>query len=255
MTCIGIVEHPQKKWDRRRASRLISATFGTFVPPDMRDDWYTEKNEVGESILHGVTRINRNQRDDREKRNYHYPYIPFEPVMFLERVRWALTLLGDQEPHFIDVGCGIGDKLLLTHKLLGVQKVSGIEYNEQTFAVAQENLSDIATVLVRGDAFQHNFAPYNLIYLYCPISSPIIMQHLFRHIARTAPNGAVIMEMLPSAYIREYRNIFQDGDYTTDPDWVTSPEFGQLLAGYGSSGVYLKTDGVINMVEVPTAFH
>lgn len=148
----------------------------------------------------------RNVKFTKEERELgHFPYIPYYIEEFLKRMRRAMLHV-QGEPHFIDVGCGIGDKLFLARELLGIQKVSGIEYNSQTFATAQQKFGGLCTTLINGDAFDLDFSPYNLIYMYCPIERSPRMSNLFLHIARTAPVGAVIAEMLPRyfAHIQDH---------------------------------------------------
>src|SRR5688500_13637244 len=138
--------------------RLLEV-YGHYIPQDQR----TESD-----MFYAFTRMTERQRDSVERKQHHYPYIAFEPYMFVKHINELLSFLPSQ-PHFIDVGCGIGDKLLLAQEFCGIANVSGIEYNAISFAMANESVGHIAHTLVQADAITYDFSAFNLIYMYCPI--------------------------------------------------------------------------------------
>lgn len=132
-------------------------------------------------------------QERRKKR--HFPYIALDPERFLltfvqfER-RFGLDSL--RSASFVDVGCGIGDKLLIASKLFGIEQVTGIEYGVEVAEIARTKVPE-ATV-IQGDAFEQDFSGYDVIYFYHPISDAQEQARLFMHMYNTAKAGAVLVE-------------------------------------------------------------
>lgn len=100
--------------------------------------------------------------------------------------------------HFVDIGCGIGDKLMLMHEVIkGIPNLTGIEYNLSTARKAREVLKDKAKI-IRKDAFKLTYEGYDLLYMYCPIMNVNKMADLYTHIASTMHVGAWLVEVYPA---------------------------------------------------------
>ena len=122
------------------------------------------------------------------KRGKYFPYIQLPHVSFLKSVL-PLVKRGN---HFIDIGCGGGDKLAMVH-LLGKPKVrlTGIEIDPIT-AKEAVRLCPFANIVV-GDAIKHSYETYDVLYAYVPISDYKLWKKLQNRVAKTMKSGAVFV--------------------------------------------------------------
>lgn len=142
----------------------------------------------------------RNYADDMNKRRSgdinqreQYPYIPYDLSSFVKGLRSVPSFLKGNS--FIDVGCGIGDKVFIASLLSKSMQCSGIEYDTSTHAIAQrKSFLERHHAFIRGDAFKHDFSKYDRIYTYQPIGNQAILLDLYRHIADTMPHNGMWFE-------------------------------------------------------------
>ena len=150
-------------------------------------------------------------KDEVARKRGDFSYVPLGVNHFLEVIRQLNPKSGQK---FIDVGHGIGDKVFLAREVFDLDAY-GVEYTPDSyyfgkFALqhAYANLGypaagrwacPLPITLYLGDAFEHNFAPYDIIYLYCPIADFNTMERLYNHILNTAKTGAKVVETFPSA--------------------------------------------------------
>ncbi len=140
-----------------------------------------------------------------EAQEDHYPYIRLSYDLFFDLLKQPFLKKGGE---FIDVGCGIGDKVALANLVFGYN-ATGIEYTPLTYYTGVCYLTGrngyfhdswgraTAVHLVLGDAFDHNYKPYDVIYLYHPIRNSHKMRELYLHIFKTMKRNAVLIEALP----------------------------------------------------------
>jgi hypothetical protein len=136
-----------------------------------------------------------------------YPYIPsaaedllFLPKRFTQNAR-----------HFIDVGCGIGDKTILFSLLYGVPS-AGLEYDFYTYAIAKHTadmdyMSNRLLGFYHADAFTFDFKDFDRVFTYVPIISDKLLQ-FYQHIVDTIKTGTLWYEVSPSRmhyYLKEER--------------------------------------------------
>lgn len=163
-----------------------------------------------------------------ELKGKYFKYIPYS------REHFADLIIRIQKKHkcknFIDVGCGIGDKVILAYLFGGFDRVTGIEYNETTYHVAKyfildgmftfenftsyykpikgnklpKNSWDVDDTkiapktkkeIIQGDAFNYDFSGHDFIYLYVPIGDYEIMQKLHDKIVLEMPIGGIIIDV------------------------------------------------------------
>lgn len=145
----------------------------------------------------------------------YYHYIPLTTGQFVDLMLTTQDLhisLGQWGTrHFVDVGCGIGDKCALAKLMFGMRS-TGVEYVEHTSTLAQERLRQYDIKIHQLDAFKHSFKDYSLIYMYRPIADIVLYEKLYRHIVKTAAIGTIIVEALPH--------------YATNKQWVSLFERG-----------------------------
>lgn len=167
-----------------------------------------------------------NGKDKTQKDQKHYPYIAYDTNGFVSVLSAIHEKFGTRKS-FIDVGCGIGDKVLLAW-LSGIfDECVGIEYEGFTSLIgeriAQNRLSNsrpevyikdgairsregysftkyktvpIDFGIVNGDAFDINYKRFDTVYLYHPIADQKCMQLLYLHIFKTLPKKAILLEMM-----------------------------------------------------------
>ena len=171
-----------------------------------------------------------NGKDKTQKDEKHYPYIAYDTVGFINNV---LTLIHEKfgrRKSFVDVGCGIGDKVFLAW-LSGIfDECVGIEYEGFTSAigmnVAQGSLSRnrpsicinktsivnkdysgkkslIDFGIVNANAFDLNYRRFDTIYLYQPIANHKLLITFYEHIFKTMPAKAILLEMLQNNAIKK----------------------------------------------------
>lgn len=152
--------------------------------------------EYRKKIFGNTWRADAETKDEYEKKSHNYPYIPYDPTHFVKIINFVK---GNTE-HFIDLGCGIGDKLILAKRFCDFKYVSGIEYNNHTFELAKHFISiesrqgiygfnKIEYNLIHDDFFNQNFSEYDFIYMYVPIADKPLMLNLAKKIIREMPIG------------------------------------------------------------------
>lgn len=152
-----------------------------------------------------------------EKELNSFKYIPYEPSKFLVLLNLLKSKKLIDNSSFVDVGCGIGDKVLLA-KLFGFQKVTGIELNDETHVISKFLLGryfyiststdwrnkDIS--LLHKNAFDVDYKDYSLIYMYMPMYSTENMINLYNHILSTMNKDAILVEVLPNSVVKSRIN-------------------------------------------------
>ena len=150
-----------------------------------------------------------------------FRYIPYRINAFLEQLDTAVTarrVLGCSKPKFLDVGCGIGTKVLLAQHF-GCDAY-GLEINPKYVEVARKVLAggggfeawsetmrrrrSVAKHIIEADALTFDYSPYDIIYFYCPQrhvedgkgGRKTLERRLEQRILDTATPGTVVMANL-----------------------------------------------------------
>lgn len=137
----------------------------------------------------------------RKKKAGEFEYIPFAMESFIEQMKAARDLLEPQvsDRSFIDVGCGIGTKVIVARDFF--RHCYGVEITPSYVKVALKLLAsankhihgDTKGTIYKQDAFKHSLAPYDVIYFYCPLALSELEQRLEEHIVNTAKVGALLI--------------------------------------------------------------
>lgn len=129
-----------------------------------------------------------------------YPFIPLPISDFIKWVNYAQGLHQHlytdwSRPLFLDVGCGIGTKLILAH-YLGLPS-HGIEINQRYLDIAYEKLGIDSARLIAGDARKfEGYKLYQIIYFYCPMRDPKLQRELEKAIYDGARDGTILIQVL-----------------------------------------------------------
>ena len=141
-----------------------------------------------------------------------YSYIPYDNEPFLRAlisIRWKLYREGfghpysgkGTRPNFIDIGCGVGDKLILAKQLYC--RAFGIEWNpyliryaKRVFGAtddlrraAEKNFPYLANV----DAVRHSYDNYHIIFLNPPYQDERMEVKLERRVYSQAALGTFLL--------------------------------------------------------------
>jgi SAM-dependent methyltransferase len=155
----------------------------------------------------------KDQVEEKRKKG-EYPYIPLNLNTFItqvETVKLLLDLDGNRDRTFIDIGCGMGTKLFVAHKLFHSYSpakfsITGIDITKQYvkavedilaaqvdpfYGSSRSNLGNISVHVADGRTF--DYSPFNIIYFYCPMLEREQEFKLERQIMRTAQKGAYVL--------------------------------------------------------------
>ena len=150
-----------------------------------------------EQMVMGESHEDQNKRYEKGE----YSYIPLELDNFGIQLQTAAGMVKGPI-HFVDVGCGIGTKLITANELVRPAKVTGIEIHKPYVTVARNLVKSYAEHnayslskfnVIEGDARTQSYKDYDIIYFYCPMSRPTLQQTLEHRIIRTAKKGAYII--------------------------------------------------------------
>ena len=128
-----------------------------------------------------------------------YKYIPFSPSEFCNQMSLVNGYLGHDSVRFVDVGCGIGTKVVLGCLCLKNyskgESFNGIEITPEYCEVAERLLerNTIPGTIYNQDALKTNYSPWNVIYFYSPLSNVELEKRLEARILKTALPGTVIV--------------------------------------------------------------
>jgi SAM-dependent methyltransferase len=119
---------------------------------------------------------------------YWYGWIALPLGTFLEGMLTARAVLGPDKHRFLDVGSGIGTKLILAHEL--GWHTTGIE-RWRPYIDVSRRLAPMARVL-HGDGAQFmSYHRYDLIYLYGIATDPSDHEQINQHIVKQMKPGAL----------------------------------------------------------------
>ena len=138
-------------------------------------------------------RIGLSLKGIRKDNNEGYAMIPFSADAFAEQIDRIRHEFDEYSYNlsFIDVGAGAGFRVLQASKM-GLN-ATGIEY-DKNYVDAAKKLFNID--LIHGDAFDHSYKKYDIVYFYCPIAVKEKEVQLEKHILRTCKSGAFIIANL-----------------------------------------------------------
>jgi len=117
-------------------------------------------NEVFEKIAKDSRKKGAYNRNDK-----YFEYIQLPPVTFIAgAIPWIKKRM-----HFVDIGCGAGDKLALVHMLAAKDvKITGIEMRKAMVEKARE-LCPFAHI-IHKNALGLTYENYDILYAYRPIA-------------------------------------------------------------------------------------
>lgn len=182
---------------------------------------------------HGANRANNCIGDtDDEKRQRTVPKdggykcIHFDPFQFCNMLGsvlehqsiWKTNEISDLK--FIDVGCGIGEKIYLAN-LFGL-KAFGLELREELIKEGKQLLTSmgfgshhwsqpaLVDCFIQGDALKYDYKDFDILYFYCPLANDSLQRKLEKQIASTAKPGAIVIPASPLGCFEGWGNVHKD---------------------------------------------
>jgi tRNA G46 methylase TrmB len=153
----------------------VTAEHEAFLKTLPPRSYPNQKNQPKETLIH------HNSRD-------YYQYIPLLTRSFLNGVCPSLH----NAKSFLDVGCGMGDKLRLIAKIAPDLHIGGIEFHKP-YADAAQKVAPTAAI-IHMDALQYDgYRSWDVIYAYVPISNYELMQKLTDRILRKMRRGSTFI--------------------------------------------------------------
>ena len=157
--------------------------------------------DFSEMYSYKFSHIDDGFKNNVEVQNHHFEYIPFDPHHFIQDI--SLIKNKFNLDSFIDVGCGVGDKVLLAKYFLNFKKASGIELNKLTYALFTTfggyHLDTYTLMGFNINAFDFKeYENYDLIYLFMPIASKERMRDLCKFIFSQMKIGGFYYEAIGS---------------------------------------------------------
>ena len=121
----------------------------------------------------------------------YYPYVSFDRIHFIKLIQ-RFARPGDS---FLDVGCGLGDKLFLARSAYDQwDSVTGVEVSEEFFSIAKFLLTDVNVKLINQDALSLDYSKYTFIYMFRPIRKQALYEQLLERIVNTCKDYTMFIE-------------------------------------------------------------
>ena len=124
-------------------------------------------------------------------------YIACNHSRFHDNIVCALSNLNKSpsDIKFLDVGSGIGDKLLIAKEVFGLN-VTGLEIDEQLIDLSQLLLRQAAIKPIHIDAFDfRNWSDFDIIYYYRPIAPEDVMITLEHLIESQMKDNSILISI------------------------------------------------------------
>lgn len=172
------------------------------------------ENHVFKAMIHAFEDVladDTNASRDRRRKDGQFHFIPFDLDQFFDQVHQARIALmtlraGDFQQDamkFIDAGCGVGTKVLAARTISSYHHSSidpyGIEIDPKYVKAARKLLrsyfgpEDIAQNIIEGDAINHHYGRYDIVYFYRPLCDLQLELKLEGRILSTAKKGSIII--------------------------------------------------------------
>ena len=131
-----------------------------------------------------------------------YGYHPLSLGRFVWQCELTYRLrsqLRSTRSSFVDVGCGIGMKMVVADNWFTTY---GVEICPDLAAVAQSFCRPESVTL--GDALHHHYSPYDIVYFYSPFTDGLKQKKLEETICRQIDTNALVVANLASLKPEDY---------------------------------------------------
>jgi SAM-dependent methyltransferase len=129
--------------------------------------------------------------------NDSYEYIPFNLESFIKQIKVAYKLAkrGNTEPQFLDIGCGIGTKVMIARTFFAISH--GVEISKEYYDIAKKLTNYCNAYVFHEDALKFkNYHEYDVLYYYCPIADYNKQRELEKLVCECMKPGAILLANL-----------------------------------------------------------
>lgn len=191
---------------------MPTTTYSEEEYENLRDK-YTTVNSVL-NLIYRSFNIEHSNRLRKLNDEVHYPFVPKSNYEVIDHFFFLKKYFEKQDikcfgSKFLDVGCGVGNILLLAHEILEM-RVQGIERDEKLSLMAHQFLNGNESIF-NMDAFNFKlYQDYDVIYYYCPIEKKSLQIKLESLIEKSMKKGAYLMPFLKQNQIEDdYKTILK----------------------------------------------
>ena len=166
--------------------------------------------EYYENVINNLEKLlaNDSQEDiDAKRKAGQFEYIPFRVCDFITQITAARKMLKgpnyETNYKFIDVGCGIGTKVLLAREYFDaygieitnkyVERARALLIASKSSRWSKPNVAELCAKIIEGDALEHDYREYDVVYFYWPIRHSETQVKLEQHIIRTIKKGGIVI--------------------------------------------------------------
>jgi 2-polyprenyl-3-methyl-5-hydroxy-6-metoxy-1,4-benzoquinol methylase len=119
-----------------------------------------------------------------------YPFVPMDTRQAYDQVKLAHSLVSLKNPTFIDVGCGIGNIMLMA-ELMGFQAY-GIEKDPYPFEIAKKLMGHES--VSQDDIWEfERFAEFDVIYYFRPFSEKSLQEKFEKLMEEQLRPGGILI--------------------------------------------------------------
>jgi len=146
---------------------------------------------------------------DKNEKTWHY--ISLYPGEFLDQITFVrndiIKRFGNikHKEKFVDLGCGIGDKIYLARQFNF--NTTGIEISDNAIELSRKYFHDLN--IIKEDINNINISEYDVIYYYCPFKNFSLQKAFEQRIEK---------EMRPGTYL--IANLKQDNSIVQNKEFI-----------------------------------
>lgn len=176
-----------------------------------------------------------NGKDKTQKDEGHYPYIAYSTEGFIANFLFNVHNKFGRRKSFVDIGCGIGDKVFLAWMSGIFDECIGIEYEGFTANIGikisnalsdsksymyldktsiesrfpsyiKKDKKDEALIdfgIIQANAFDVTYKRFDTIYFYHPIANVDLMRTLYEHVFKSMKPKTIFLEMMQDAGLKK----------------------------------------------------
>jgi len=150
------------------------------------------KQSVMNVALHNIECSHLHSDPDAPDEENRHRWVPFPCGSFVDACIEAFYLTGGvvKSKKFLDIGCGIGTKVMLADVFFDAH---GLELKEEYLSVAK--IIGCRNVW-QADAMEYEgYGDYDILYFYCPFRDDALESNFEKHVYRHMKPGTVLLPM------------------------------------------------------------